>query len=192
MAEKLVTRKPHSMPSITFKTKLFNIGTWTILRLPEHASAKLPSRGQVMVEGTFNDVAIQTPLEPDGKWSHWFRVNTSLLKAAKATTGDAVTLKITPIKDWPEPDVPADLKKALAANADANALWQRITPMARWEWIRWTRSTNKSETRQRRVEVACSKLTSGERRPCCWNRNLSTEPSVSKNGVLLDPTITSK
>jgi len=173
--------------AIRFKTELFKIDTWTILRLPEGVSAKLPSRGQVMVEGTINDTHFQAPLEPDGKWSHWFRVEDSLLKAANVTAGDTVTITIKPIKEWPEPDIPADLQTALAADSQANALWQRITPMARWEWIRWTRATSNSETRYRRIMVACSKLRAGERRPCCWNRNLCTEPAVSKNGVLICP-----
>jgi hypothetical protein len=170
-----------------FETILFTIGSWTILQLPESASAKLPSRGQTMIEGSVNGVHFKTPLEPDGKWGHWFRPEDSLLKSANAAAGDTVTAEITPIKEWPEPKVPTDLQSALAANQPASDLWQRITPMARWEWIRWIRATNRSETRTRRVEVACSKLASGERRPCCWNRNLCTEPQVSKNGVLLNP-----
>jgi hypothetical protein len=175
------------MSTIRFETKLFKIGSWTILRLPGEASAKLVSRGQTMVEGTINGFRFQTPLEPDGKWSHWFRVDNSLLGKAHAGAGDTVTLAIKPMKEWPEPDVPADLKRALAAAPQAHALWQNVTPMARWEWIRWIRATNRQETRKRRIEVAISKLKSGERRPCCWNRNLCTEPTVSKNGVLLEP-----
>jgi len=176
------------MSTISFKAKLSKIGSWTILRLPEEASTKLPSRGQTMVEGTINGFHFQTPLEPDGKWSHWFKVNKTLLRAANAAVDDTVTLAIKPIKEWPEPNVPTDLKGALMAAPQAHALWQHITPMARWEWIRWIRATNRKETRKRRIEVACSKLKAGERRPCCWNRNLCTEPSVSKNGVLLEPT----
>jgi hypothetical protein len=172
---------------ITFKTKLYTISSWTILRLPEGASAKLPSRGQVMVEGTINGVHFQTPLEPDGRWSHWFKVDAQLLKAIKATAGDTATLTITPTKKWPEPNVPADLRKVIAADPQVQAFWKDITPLARWEWVRWTRATNKSEIRKRRLEVALSKLKAGERRPCCWNRNLCTEPRVSKNGILLDP-----
>src|SRR5258708_9617266 len=122
------------MSTIRFETKLFTIGSWTILSLPESASAKLPSRGQTMVEGTINGFHFQTPLEPDGKWSHWFRVDKTLREAANAAVGDTVTLAITPMKEWPEPDMPADLKNALAAHPQAQALWKRITPMARWEW----------------------------------------------------------
>lgn len=180
--------KQETMPTIRFETKLFTIGSWTILRLPESASKKLPSRGQTMVEGTINGFPIRTPLEPDGKWSHWFMVDKKTRDAANASTGSLVTLTIKPIKEWPEPDVPSDLKSALVAIPEVDTLWKHITPMARWEWIRWIRATNRDETRKRRIEVACSKLQAGERRPCCWNRNLCTEPSVSKNGVLLEPT----
>lgn len=140
-----------------------------------------------MVEGTINGFRFQTPLEPDGTLSHWFRIDKNLSQAAHVSAGDTATVEIIPIKEWPEPDVPADIKKALAAHPKAHALWQSVTTLARWEWIRWIRSTGKSETRARRIEVACSKLEAGERRPCCWNRNLCTEPSVSKNGVLLEP-----
>lgn len=181
MAQKL------EIPTITCKAKLFQIGTWVILQLPKDESMKLPSRGQVMVEGTINDHPLQTPLEPDGNWSHWFKVDSTLMKAIGADVGDTVTLTIHATKVWPEPHISADLQKALDHDTKANELWQKITPMARWEWIRWIRATNKQETRSHRIEVACSKLRSGERRPCCWNRNLCTEPSVSKNGVLLTP-----
>lgn len=174
--------------TITFKAKLFTIGAWTILRMPDDASAKLPSRGQVMVEGTFNGIPLRTPLEPDGNWSHWFKVSKKLQDAAHVSAGDVVELTVTPTKDWPEPDVPAELQQALEQHPKAYDLWQEVTPLAHWEWIRWIRSTGKDETRKKRIEVACSKLEAGKRRPCCWNRNLSTEPSVSKNGVLLTPT----
>ena len=59
--------------------------------------------------------------------------------------------------------------------------------MARWDWIRWINATAQQETRKRRIEVAFSKLKSGMRRPCCFNRGMCTEPYVSKNGVLLEP-----
>jgi hypothetical protein len=174
------------MNKIAFETTLYTVNGWTILRLPKSASAKLPSRGQAMIEGTLNGVQFQTPLEPDGAFSHWCKVDDSLLKAAHVQAGDAVRVTMMPMKQWPEPAIPADLQRALAVHAEARALWQRVTTMARWEWIRWIRSTNRQETRAHRIEVACSKLTAGERRPCCWNRNLSTEPFVSKNGVLLE------
>ena len=175
------------MSTIRFEASLFKIGSWTLLRLPKGASAKLPSRGMTMVEGTLNGFRFQAPLEPDGKGSHWFRVDKSMRKAIGADSGESVMLAIEPIKEWPEPKVPADLKKALAVVPRAHTLWMEITPMARWDWIRWIGSTKSTETRRRRIEVALSKLKAGDRRPCCFNRTVCTEPYVSNNGVLLEP-----
>jgi len=176
------------MPSINFETKLFTIGSWTILLLPKPASAKLPSRGLVLVEGTINGSHFHAPAEPDGRGSHWFQVDKAMSKAAKAESGDEVKLEIEPMKEWPEPELPADLKKALADDPKAHEIWLDVTTKARWDWIRWIRSTNNPETRKIRIVKTFSKLKGGTRSPCCFNRSACTEPTVSHGGVLLEPT----
>jgi hypothetical protein len=104
------------------------------------------------------------------------------------STGDTVTLEITPSKDWPEPDIPDDFSKALAdAPPTVQELWMKITPMARWEWIRWVNATSNAETRERRIEVSISKLRSGKRRPCCFNLAACTDPDLAKDGRLIEP-----
>ncbi|MEO8784930.1 MAG: YdeI/OmpD-associated family protein [Candidatus Saccharimonadales bacterium] len=172
---------------ILFSAKLYQLKDWIILRIPKDASDKLPSRGQIMAAGTINGVQFRSPLEPDGQWGHWFAVEKALLDKAGAKVGDTVKVELSAIKDWDEPEVPADLLKALKANKKAKALWDNVTPLSHWEWIRQIRGTNSVQTRQRRIEVACSKLAAGKRRPCCWNRNACSQPSISKNGVLLGP-----
>lgn len=107
--------KQRDVSEIKLQTELFKIGGWTILKLPKDASAKLPSRGMVVVKGMVNGAPFKTPLEPDGKGSHWFRVGKDLLKAA----GDTVEVAIEPPDQWPEPDVPLDLRNALAAGRHA-------------------------------------------------------------------------
>lgn len=181
------------MPAIQFETKLYAINSWTILRLPEEASAQLPSRGMTMVSGTLNGVPFRTLLEPDGRYapgkqpSHWFRPDSTLLGDANAAPGDTVQVAIEPSSEWIEPEVPEDLQQALAASPKAEALWNDITPLARWDWIRWIRAVKTAETRQKHIDVALDKLNKGMRRPCCFNRNLCSEPSVSHNWVLRDP-----
>ena len=64
--------------------------------------------------------------------------------------------------------LPTDLRKALLASPDALAEWEDITPLARNEWICWTISVKKPETRKQHVERVCSELKEGMRRPCCW------------------------
>jgi hypothetical protein len=176
------------MPKIRFQAKLTTIGSQTILRLPEVASRKLPSRGMSVVEGTCNGHAFQAPLEPDGMGSHWFRVSNTMLKAARAEGGDSVSIALEPMAPWPEPRVPADLAEALASDPQARRLWMDITPVARWDWIRWIGSTRNRDTRTIRIEKTLSKLKSGKRAACCFNRSQCTDPSMSRNGVLLEPT----
>jgi hypothetical protein len=174
--------------TIRFDATLFTIDTSTMLRLPETASKNLPSRGQVAVHGTVNGVEFQTVLEPDGSFGHWMRVDDTLQHAAGISAGDAATLDIEVTKDWPEPSVPQDLATALAAAPQKiQDLWNEITPMARWEWVRWVNATNNPDTRRRRVDVSISKMKSGKRRPCCFNLSACTDPDLSKNGRLLEP-----
>jgi len=174
--------------AIRFDATLSTIDTSAVLRLPETASKDLPSRGQVAVHGTINGVEFQTVLEPDGNSGHWMRVDDTLQRAAGISAGDTAALNIEVTKDWPEPSVPGDLATALAASPQKiQDLWNEITPMARWEWVRWVNATNNPDTRTRRVDVSISKMTSGKRRPCCFNLSACTDPDLSKGGRLIEP-----
>jgi hypothetical protein len=174
-------------PSIRFDATLNTIGNRTILRLPEKASRKLPSRGQVAVQGTINGHRFQTVLEPDGNFGHWMRIDGKLQQTAALSAGDTATLEIQTLKDWPEPNVPQDLETALAAAPqNIQHLWKGITPMARWEWVRWVNATPNPDTRKRRVDVSISKMKSGKRRPCCFNLASCTDPILSKNSRLIE------
>src|SRR3977135_3241455 len=159
---------------IRFRAKLFRpaatakAGSWTFLTLPKNSSAKLPSRGMTMVEGTINGFPFRAALEPNGKGSHWLRVNKTMRDAAGADAVDTVTVEITRAGEEPEIRMPMDLRKALAAAPLAQAGWEDITPMARRDWIFSITSAKQSETRKRRIEKACDMLASGKRRLCCF------------------------
>jgi Domain of unknown function (DUF1905)/Bacteriocin-protection, YdeI or OmpD-Associated len=174
-------------PTIRFDATLHKMDKWVIVRLPEEASAKLPSRGQVAVHGTINGHEFHTVLEPDGSRGHWMRVDGKLQQTAAISVGCTATLEIEPNKDWPEPNVPQDFEAALAsAPQEIRDLWEDITPMARWEWVRWVNATRNPDTRKRRVEVSMSKMSSGKRRPCCFDLAACTDPQLSRNGRLLE------
>ena len=180
--------------SIRFKAKLFRPAmeparpradqrekgeSWSFLILPKNASAKLPSRGMTPIEGTLNGFPFQATLEPDGQKSHWLKVDRKLSKSAGADAGDMVTLEITPAGKDTEPEVPTDLRKALAADPKARALWSDLTPNAHRDWIHWITSAKQPETRARRIKNACSMLASGKRRPCCFDRSGFYSKSLS-------------
>lgn len=144
------------------------IGSWGFVNLPKSASAKLPIEGKTMVEGTINGFPFRDALEPSSSGGQRLRVNKTMHEAARAEVGDTVTIEITRVGEEPEIRLPTDLRKALAATPPAKALWAEITPLARRDWILWISSAKQTETRQRRIDTACSKLSAGERRVCCF------------------------
>ena len=64
--------------------------------------------------------------------------------------------------------LPADLRKALIANATALDAWKDITPLARNEFICWVEDAKQETTRERRIRRTQGELEEGMRRPCCW------------------------
>jgi len=154
--------------------------SWTFLNLPKNASAKLPSRSMVSVEGTLNAFPFQATLDPDGNGGHWLKVDRKLREAAGVKAGKVVTLDIAPVAQEPEPKVPPDLRKALAAAAPrAREVWSDITPAARRDFIHWITSGKRAETRVLRIDKACDMLAKGKRRPCCFDRSGMYDKSLS-------------
>lgn len=152
----------------------------------------LPSRGQTTVEGILNGCPLRATLEPDGKGGHWLKVDRKVRDAARRAgmevpqAGDVVTLEIAPVAEEPEPSVPADLRRALAAaapgtggRAGAREAWSDITPAARRDFIYWIVSAKQAETRARRIRNACDMLAKGKRRPCCFDRSGMYSKSLS-------------
>lgn len=174
--------------TIRFQAPVYAIDSSTILRLPPEASAQLRSRGQVAVHGTINGHEFRAVLEPDGRSGHWMRIDGDLQRTAGIGPGDTARLELASAEEWPEPNVPEDLGTALAAAPQRiQDVWQDITPMARWEWVRWVNATRNPATRQRRVDVSIAKMGSGKRRPCCFDLSTCTDPDLARNGRLLEP-----
>lgn len=65
-------------------------------------------------------------------------------------------------------EVPGDLEAALVCDPEALEKWNGLTPLARNEWICWTISVKKAETRADHIRRIVAELNDGKRRPCCW------------------------
>lgn len=83
--------------------------------------------------------------------------------------------------------LPTDLREALTSDSKALQAWESLTPLARNEWICWTVSVKKAETREDHVKRVVSELKEGMRRPCCWigcihRKDKAISPSVK--GIL--------
>ena len=171
--------------SSTFKAKLLRpakSGTndfRAFLVLPKNVSKKLPRRGRTSVEGTINGHPFQATLDPDGQLSHWLKVHKALLDAVGAKIGATVTVRISPMKPEPEPELPDDLRQVLDASASARAVWESTTTIARVDWIHWIESAKQAKTRNDRVHGACDMLASGKKRVCCFDQSGYYSKSLS-------------
>ena len=61
-----------------------------------------------------------------------------------------------------------DLQSAIASDPALLALWTKLTPLGRNEFICWVEDAKQAQTRQRRIERTVEELLEGKKRPCCW------------------------
>jgi len=143
--------------------------SWAFVVLPQEASAKLQRRGRTTVLVTMNSHQFEALLEPDGRKSHWLRIDVAELRAAKAEIGGEAQFEIAALDQEREPEVPADLAKALESEPEAQATWNATTTIARIDWVHWIVSAKQAKTREKRINDACEMLASGKKRVCCFD-----------------------
>ncbi len=174
--------------NFSFRQSLTRVGGHPLLLVPEGVSRRLPSRGQAAIRGVVNGVDFSAVLEPDGRRGHWLRIDSSWGINPDEDAQEDVDISFEVSPEWPEPDVPPDLARALLdAPDDVRETWADITPMARWEWVRWVNATANVTTRERRIVVSLSKMADGKRRPCCFDLSACTDVTVSSSGKLRQP-----
>ena len=81
-----------------------------------------------------------------------------------------------------------DLQAALRSDPKVLALWEKLTPLGRNEFICWVDDAKQVKTRQRRIERACDELLEGKKRPCCWPgciHRTDKPPSRSQRALLI-------
>src|SRR5687768_14718044 len=105
---------PETKSTIRFSAKLLpheatkKIESCALLTLPKSASAKFPSQGTSMIEGTINGFPFRAVLERNDNGTHFLRINKAVHGAAGAVAGDTATVEITRFADEPEIRVPID------------------------------------------------------------------------------------
>jgi hypothetical protein len=77
-------------------------------------------------------------------------------------------------------EVPDDVRGALKRAPRVREAWNKLTPLARNEWLCYVTIVRKPETRKAHVERLCQDLLDGKRRPCCWPGCPHRRPSARK------------
>jgi len=76
--------------------------------------------------------------------------------------------------------LPDDLKNFLKKNLELVEKWNRLTPLARNEWICWTTIVKQEQTRQKHIQRLGEEILAGKKRPCCWPGCPHRRPNAQK------------
>lgn len=126
-------------------------GTWCHLHFPLDIERTFGTRGRVPVSGTINGFKFRSSLMPMGG-KHYLCINSAMQAGAKAGPGDAARF-VMERDDKPRTvAVPPTLKKALAANPKARAVFEKLSYSHRKEYAQWIGQAKQPETVQRRLK----------------------------------------
>ncbi len=76
--------------------------------------------------------------------------------------------------------VPKDLREILIQQHKVLAIWNKLTPLARNEWICYVTIVKKAETRAGHLVRLQAELLKGKKRPCCWPGCPHRRPNAAK------------
>jgi len=132
-------------------------GAWTHLPIPFNVETAFGAKGRVAVRGTINGIAYRSSIMPRGDGTHYMAVNQTIRSAAGIGVGDTVKVVMEPDTAERTVTVPPDLKKALAGNPKAAAIFTSFSYSHRKELVDWIEQAKKPETRAGRIDK-CLKM----------------------------------
>jgi hypothetical protein len=133
--------------------------------IPFDVEKAFGSRGRVPVRGTLNGAPYRGSAFRMGGDCHFMVVNRKLRAAAGVRGGE--TVPVTMGRD-DEPRVitpPDDFARALEADEDARATWDKLSFTHRREHVEHVEEAKRPETRRRRIEKSIRLLAAGKKEP---------------------------
>jgi bifunctional DNA-binding transcriptional regulator/antitoxin component of YhaV-PrlF toxin-antitoxin module len=91
--------------------------------------------------------------------------NKEVRELAGIGAGDSLTVEIELDEEPREVEVPPALERALAAEPEAQAAFDRLSYTHRREYAEWITEAKRDETRERRLEKAIAMLRGGVKHP---------------------------
>jgi uncharacterized protein YdeI (YjbR/CyaY-like superfamily) len=86
----------------------------------------------------------------------------------------------TTIEEGVVHNVPEYLKVVLLGSSDLLEKWNKLTPLARNEWICWTTIVIQEKTRKEHIKRLSDDIIEGKKRPCCWPGCPHRNPKAQK------------
>jgi hypothetical protein len=132
-------------------------GAWCFLHFPFDMMKTFGTRARVPVTGTINGFAFRSSLAPmEGR--HVMAVNKEMQVGAKVKPGDSAHFLMERDEKPRTVAVPPAIKKALAKEPKAKAIFDKMSFSHQKEYVKWITDAKKPETMQRRLEQLIPKL----------------------------------
>jgi Bacteriocin-protection, YdeI or OmpD-Associated/Domain of unknown function (DUF1905) len=135
------------------------------INLPFDVEQTFGARGRVPVRGTLNGAPFRSSVFRMGGDCHFMVVNRQLREAAGVRGGETVPVTMERDTEARVVNPPADLARALKANRDAQAAWDKLSYTHKKEHARAVEEAKKPETRRRRIEKSVEMLAAGKKAP---------------------------
>ena len=90
-------------------------------------------------------------------------VNQAMRASAKCAAGDVVDVVLERDREERVVEVPATLKKTIAADKTAQKTWDSLSFTHQKEWVRAIEEAKREETKQSRIEKMMDVLKAGKR-----------------------------
>jgi len=114
-------------------------------------------KGRVPVKGTINGFPFRSSLMNMGE-GHMMVVNAELRAGAKCKAGDTVSMVMELDEDVRKVEVPAYLKKIIAADRNAKEAWDKLSFTHQKEYVREIDGAKRPETREKRIAAMMDAL----------------------------------
>ena len=149
-----------------FKVKLFGQEGSQVaaLKPPFDVVEVFQRKGRVPVKGTINGFPFRSSLMNMGE-GHMMVVNAELRAGAKCKAGDTVSVVMELDEDVRKVELPAYLKKIIAADPATKDAWERLSFTHQKEHVRAIEDAKREETRQKRIAAMLDMLRNKKPKP---------------------------
>lgn len=134
------------------------------ITIPFDVQEVFGARGRVAVRGTINGFPYRNSIFPMGG-CHMMPVNRGMREGAGVKGGDTVSFTMERDTEARVVTPPADFARALKANKDAQAAWDKLSYTHKKEYAKSIEEAKRPETRQRRIEKSIEMLAAGKKEP---------------------------
>ena len=145
---------------LRFRAKLYRIGYLRCVDVPPAVSRALGDEPNIPVVGRAGGVPFQSTLTSRGNHAHRLFVHSRIWRPRRLDIGDSIEIQLDRDHVAREPDTAYDFFRALQSRPTARAVYDRSSVALRREIGNWLAAAKRSDTRERRIELALDQLES--------------------------------